>query len=272
MARMTQSSRRKISLVRVFVVLGLFHFWQLCTAGEPLFESTLDDAGSVFQPVHGDGAGAVIETSPMDDFVVGQVGNALRMDVIAERILVPQKSGTVTNLLPTRGTMDFWYQPFYDHDDDNKYTWFGTAPWPNPGSLHVGKHNSSNENALFIVVFDATGVRHENNVEVQNFFWRAGDWVQFRVTWDFTVAPGERNVRVYMNGVEAPITTTPNGPPSTGPLAMPPPDPAAPFYIGSRDLSGPIIPFGLHDEFRVFGAPFAPGAEPLYSDGFERTQ
>ena len=100
-----------------------------------------------------------------------------------------------------------------------------------------------------------------------NFAWNVGDWVRLRVTWNFTVAVGERNVHVYMNGSETPITETPNGPPTTGPLAMGTESASAFFYIGSRDLEGPIIPFGLHDEMRIYDAALPPNT--IFVDALE---
>jgi concanavalin A-like lectin/glucanase superfamily protein len=152
-----------------------------------------------------------------------------------------------------RGTIEFWYRPAYNNNDNNKYTIVGTGNWLStggsaPGALHLGKHNNSNNNGIFLIFYDANGVRWEHNVAVTDYSWKAGDWLLIRLTWDFGVAAGEQNLHLYINGNELRLS----GQVSRGPQPVPAERPDQFMYIGSRDLSGSIIPNGLYDEVRVW--------------------
>ena len=214
--------------------------------------TTLDGPSSITSPAQGGGGGATISTTPANDFVSARVGAGLRADAVGERALLRQIDGGVQNLENEHGTLEFWYRPSYDSDDDNKYTIVGTGTWkPNNatrGSIHFGKHNGSNGRMLFLILFDANGVRWEHSVAANRFSWNAGDWVQVRITWDMTVGSGEQNMHLYLDGQEAPLI----GEVSTGPQPALPESPDEMIYIGSRDLTGSIPPGGVYDEVRIW--------------------
>lgn len=227
-------------------------------ASGQLFYSTLDGPAAVTSPAVGNGGAATISTTPADDFVPARVSNGLRADAIGERVLLPQMGGAVQNVEHERGTIEFWYQPFYDHDDSNKYAIAGTGGWKadnsTRGSIHLGKHNASNQNMIFLIMFDANGVRWEHNVQASDYAWNAGDWVLIRFTWDMTVPAGEPNMRLYLNGVELPLT----GQVSRGPQPTLDESSSERLYIGSRDTAGDIPPAGVYDEFRIWAEAIPP--------------
>ena len=70
-----------------------------------------------------------------------------------------------------------------------------------------------------------------------------------------------------MNDIETLLSETPNGPVTTGPYEMGSESPTNFLYIGSRDTEGSIIPFGIHDDVRIYDQPIPAGL--LFTDGFE---
>ncbi len=220
--------------------------------------TTLDGPSSVTSPAQGSGGGATVVTTPANDFVPARIGDGLRTDAVGERALLRQIDGGVQNVENDRGTLEFWYKPFYDSDEDGKYTIAGTGTWKannaTRGSIHFGKHNPSNGRMLFLILFDAAGTRWEHNVRAADFGWKAGDWVLVRITWDMTVAPGVRNMHLYLNGQERTLT----GEVSFGPHSTLAESANEMIYIGSRDVSGDIPANGLYDEVRIWNQAIPP--------------
>jgi hypothetical protein len=227
-------------------------------AANLLLYTTLDDVAAVLSPTQGSGVGAVITTAPANDFVPARVGNGLRADALGERIQLPQVAGSVQNVELDRGTIEFWYRPNYNHDDNLKYTLVGTGNWsgspPARGSLHLGKHNNSNNNAIFLIFYDANAVRYEHDVPVTAYGWRAGDWILVRLTWDFGLPAGQQNLHLYLNGRELPLT----GEVARGSHPIPAERPDEKIYIGSRDVTGTIISNGVFDEVRIWNRAVPP--------------
>ncbi|MGQ0537560.1 MAG: LamG-like jellyroll fold domain-containing protein [Gemmatimonadaceae bacterium] len=220
-------------------------------AADLVLHTTLDSPLAVATPRVGSGSTAAISTSPANDFVSARLGAGLRADAVGERIEFRQIDGGVQNVELERGTMEFWYRPNYDHDDDRKYTIVGTGDWgpsTEHSSIHLGKHNDSNQNGIFLIFFDANAVRWEHNVSVRDYGWRAGDWLLMRITWDFAVPAGVPNLHLYVNGRELRLT----GDVSRGPQPIGAERADRMIYIGSRDLSGPIIANGVYDEVRIW--------------------
>lgn len=216
----------------------------------PLLQTTLDDISAVMHPKYGIGTHASITTSPANNFVPGRRNNGLMANASGERILYPQVEQGIQNVELDRGTMDFWYRPNYDHDNNVKYTIAGTGSWhhPVPNGLHFGKHNKSNQNQLFLLYFDPDGTRQEANVRATDYSWKAGTWQHITITWDFTVAPGVQNLHIYLNDVDLPLSGTV----MRGPRTMAAESSNEYIYIGARDPNGTIIANGVYDQFRIF--------------------
>lgn len=226
------------------------------TLPTPLLQTTLDDISAVMHPKYGIGTHASISTSPSNNFVPGHRANGLLANASGERALYPQADQGVQNVELDRGTMDFWYRPNYDHNNNVKYTIAGTGSWhhPVPNGLHFGKHNASNQNQLFLLYFDPNGARQEANVPATDYSWKAGTWQHITITWDFTVAPGVQNLHIYLNDVDLPLSGTV----TRGPRTMPAESSNEFLYIGARDPQGTIIANGVYDQFRVFNRVIAP--------------
>ncbi|MEP7380161.1 MAG: LamG-like jellyroll fold domain-containing protein [Gemmatimonadota bacterium] len=216
----------------------------------PLFYSTLDDMNAITHPAYGSGRTASLVAFPANSFVKAHLGMGVLMDANGERIAIPQIENGVQNIELDKGTMDFWYQPNFASDDDNKYTIAGTGNWTaiKPrGSWHFGKHNKSNLNKLFLIFFDANGVRYEHNVTVADYSWSAGDWQHVVITWNFAAKAGRQNLHLYLNDRELPLSHQV----SYGPQPLPAEQPNQMVYIGSRG-NGNINADGVYDEVRIY--------------------
>lgn len=224
---------------------------------DPVLQTSLDGPSDVTSPTFGIGLHATVATNPANDFVTARIAGGLRADAIGERVRYPQIDAAVANVELERGTMEFWYRPNYNHNDNIKYTIAGTGNWPSPGALHFGKHNNSNQNSIFLIFYNGNGVRFEHNVAVSAYSWKAGDWLQIRITWDFNAGAGQQNLHLYLNGTELPLS----GQVSRGPQPVPAESPTQLIYIGCRDAgsgSGGIIANGVYDEFRIWNRVIAP--------------
>jgi hypothetical protein len=224
------------------------------SATDPVLQTSLDGPSDVISPTFGTGLRAIVATNPANDFVSARIARGLRANAVGERALYPQSDAGAANVELEHGTMDFWYQPNYDHNDNLKYTIAGTGTWTSPGALHFGKHNNSNQNAIFLIFYNGNGVRFEHNVAVSDYSWKAGEWLQIRITWDFNVAAGQQNLHLYLNGRELPLS----GQVSRGPQPVPAEKPSELIYIGCRDTSGDIPANGVYDDFRIWNRVIAP--------------
>ncbi len=228
-------------------------------AADLLLYTTLDDALAVMTPTIGSGTSATIATSPADDFVASRFGAGLRANATGERVRYPQTDSLAQNVELERGTIEFWYRPFYNHVGSAKYSIIGTGNWSGRsgtsglGSLHLGKHSVFNQYMIFLIFFDANGVRWEHNVAASDYSWNAAKWLLIRLTWDFGVPAGEQNLHLYLNGVEVPL----NGQVSRGPQLVPAERPDEYIYVGSRDLFG-VSANGVYDEFKVWNRVIPP--------------
>lgn len=223
---------------------------QAVSVATPLLYTTLDNALAVARPVYGSGTGARVVSFPSNSFVPALVAGGVRLDANGERVSYPQISNGVQNIELVRGTMDFWFRPNFASDDNVKYTIAGTGNWTSikpKGSLHFGKHNKSNLNQIFLIFFDANGVRYEHNVTTANYRWAAGTWQHVTITWDFQIASGEKNLHLYLNGRELPLSHQI----SRGPQLLPAEQSTHDIYIGSRG-TGNINADGTYDDFRIY--------------------
>jgi hypothetical protein len=223
---------------------------------DPVLYTTLDGPASVTSPTLGTGIGSSISTLPSNDFVAARVSGGLHTDSPGERAAFRQLDGAMQNVEMEHGTMELWYRPDYNHNDNLKYDIAGTGNWNAPGAWHLGKHNNSNQNSIFLIVHDANGTRYEHDVLVSNYSWKAGDWLLIRVTWDFNLPPGQQNMHLYVNGNELPLT----GQVTRGTLPMPAEKSDELIHIGGRGIArgGSISARGLYDEVRIWNRVIPP--------------
>jgi len=218
---------------------------------ELIFQTGLDGPTSVTSPSVGTGAGAALRGVT---FTGGRTGSAAAFDAVTDYIRVQQAEGAVRNVTLDQGSVGFWYRPNYDHDDDVKHgAIFSTGTWQSPGSLTIGKHNQSNGNAFFVIMWSESQTRLENTVLRDEYSWKAGDWVHVWVTWDWTT--DGQNIRVYFNGAEAQVTrdfAAAPLPASVGPRPTPPPSASEYIWIGNRDEGGSYNTDGLIDDLVIY--------------------
>jgi glucose/arabinose dehydrogenase len=230
------------------------------TAGSvlPLLHTSLDSLAAVQTPVRGTGSGSSVNTSPANDFVSAQVGNGIRIDAANEAVQFLQTSGGTQNVELDQGTVDFWYRPNSSHTDGIFHPLVSIGAWATPGSIHIMKQNAANENGLGVQFRDAAGNVFETDVPETAYNFTPGTLVHIRATWDFSVAPGVRNVHVYVNDVEAPMIYV-----TTGPLTMPAESATRFIYVGNRGDASGFNGNGVLDELSIYPTAFGPTQQDL---------
>ena len=200
-------------------------------------------------PKKGLGAGA----GYVGDFVPAKIGNGLRVDAAGEYGRYRQTDGTTKNVERDKGSAEFWYHPFAAHTNGVRHPLFSTGTWGSAGSLHLVKEDTAGGNDLVVYFYNGAGVLSiVNRISSANYGFSANVWTHVRVTWDFTVSAGVRNIRVYLDGKETPLETGF----STGTVAMGAEDPAQYIWIGSRD-GGAENGNGIFDELKIYVVPIA---------------
>ena len=220
-----------------------------------LLHTTLDDPASVTAPLVGTGSGAVIATTPANDFVPGQSGNGIRINAAQEYLRLPQTDGAVQNVELDQGTVEFWYQPAYAHSDGVSHRIFGLGDKNQPGSMGLYKRVTFYGNDLYLIIHDATGTGRETTVAGTNYSWSAGQWVKLRITWDSTVAAGVQNVRIYLDDIERQY-----GSASTGSFLMPAESTTQHIWVGSLSANETNTASGVIDELKIFAGTGSSGS------------
>jgi len=219
--------------------------------GTLLLYITLDNSSSVTSPQTGTGAGASLAGTPT--FVAGQVGQAMNIDANQEYARFQLMDGVRQNAELTKGTVEFWYKPNYNHNDGLRHNIFSIGSFGSPGSITLVK-GGGNELGLFY--FDSTGTGKEaSEISGSNYSWTAGQWVKIRATWDFTVSSGIQNTRIYLNDTERTYGFT-----TTGPVSMPAESMSQHIYIGNRSTTDGNHADGVFDEFKIWSGALAPGS------------
>ncbi len=222
-------------------------------AAAPLLYTTLDDAASVLAPAVGTGTGAVIQTSPVNDFVPGETGNGIRIDAASEHVRFQETDGTTKNVELDAGTAEFWYKPNYAHTDGVFHNIFGIGDPNLPGRLRLYKAGSGMANDLRFEFRDAAGTWRYAAVKSMNYSWSAGQWIKVRVTWDSQSASGVQNARIYLNDTEPVYGTVP-----TGPFSMPQESASQYIVLGNSYTNTPAHTTGVIDEFRIYEGALPP--------------
>lgn len=203
-----------------------------------LLQSSLLTLAASQAPTVGDGTALVLGGTPQF------TPNGYRADLASEFLGYRQPG----HLSPYRGTMEFGYRPEYVSTINRKYSIAGTGGWQAPGSIHLGKHNNSNLNKLFLIAFAGTsGLRCEHTVDAGAFAWTAYQWLTFRIIWDFTVPGGAPNLALWLNGQILPL----GGQVSTGMWVVPAPDPNQRIFLGGRGIGVSVPPFGTYRDLVV---------------------
>lgn len=252
-------SKQMKRLVPISVVAGLAVVTTLVIssnspqASAPLFYTTLDNATSVSAPANGAGAGAVIQTTPANDFVTGQTGNGIRIDAAGEYVRFQETDSTIQNVELDAGTVEFLYKPNYAHTDGVFHNIFAIGDPNLTGRFRLFKAGSGMGNELRFELRDAVGTWRYTNVPSTKYSWSGGQWVKVRVTWNGQAASGAQNIRIYFDDIEKGYGTV-----STGPFSMPAESSVQYIYIGAGSSNTTANASGVIDEFKIFAGAIPP--------------
>jgi hypothetical protein len=219
--------------------------------GGILYWSTLDDLASLTSPAVGNGAGAQVQTMPADDFVPALSGQGLQLDEDGERAGIALQD----NFDPSQGTVDFCYQPFADHTDDQNHPFFGVGIGGGgmgnmPAFITLRKAASNNMYALQLIASDGNQFL-QWEVPGSAYSLNANTWYRVTVAWSFQ-AGQQAEAHLYLDGVEL----TPMNPPS-GMLTMPTPGAMSGILVGAiRNQTWHAN--GILDELVIYDAPIVP--------------
>jgi hypothetical protein len=260
-----------------------------CTPGRGckiLLCTSLDNVAETLVPDLGPTASGLTTS----DFVEGVIDRGVRANSVGEYAAYPQigvdpQGATVQSIENSQGTLDFWYQPFYDETDPSEYFIITNADRrvvsgkvvPKPSSLEILKHSSlGNGNALAINYWDGVATetlpgglvipkRWEFWISPNHYELRFAQFTNFRITWNWssTGVP----LRVWQDGVELPLERADGGPAWTGPMGVAPESSNEALFICGRPsgTGGPLFQYnGVCDEVRVFDRPIPhPGSSPV---------
>jgi arylsulfatase A-like enzyme len=249
---------RRLNFLVTGVVVSLLLSLHVHTQqGGALLQTTLQDPQAVAVPVNGTGVGAVVVTSPANDFVPGRAGNGIRIDGTGEYVKFVQRDSTVANVDFTRGAIDFWFLPFSANTDGARRTLVSLGQFGNATNgahgIHLEKDPQSN---LHVYVIDVNVRVRELVLAPTAYAWSAGQWMNIRLTWDFTVPVGVPSVHVFLDGVEPAATFST----LAGPLTMASASTTRHIFLGNRGTNTPSATpaNGILDEVTIYDQPVPP--------------
>ncbi len=259
---MNKTMAHFLSAVRLGILIGVLVLAEMPQSAPlqasqippPLLQTTLDGASAVTTPAVGTGAGAQVVTTPGNDFVAALLGNGILVNAAGEYVRFAQTDGTTANIEFDRGTVDFWYQPFSNHTDGLRRTLVSFGQFgAGAHGIHIEKDTL---NQLHVYVIDAAVRLKELYLAPTVYSWAPGQWVNIRLTWDFTVAAGVPSVHLFVNGVELPYAVNN----LSGPLTMAAESSARHLFIGNRGTNSPSSTpaNGIIDELTIYAQPVLP--------------
>src|SRR5262245_19858560 len=193
-------SRIIAAIAIILVLLAAPH--ELFAAPTVLLYSPLEDNFSVTQPTVGSGQGASLKTNPVNDFPAGKVGRGVRIDAKNEFVRFPSIVGTTQNVELDSGTIEFWYKPNYNHNDEFNHNILRIGIDGKAGMIDLHKRAPSKASDLEITFRDATNTRRSTLVSGSSYSWRASTWVHVQMTWNTRLLGDTQVARLYLNGVE----------------------------------------------------------------------
>ncbi len=175
-------------------------------------------------------------------FVPGRYGSGLDFAVANSYLQFP-----TTDFDKAKGAVEFWVQPYYNHDDGVEHNLAGFRAGPNDEwVLRKGAlADPAGPNSLNFII-TANGATSQLTVSATNYSWRAYDWVHIRMEWDDS-APLATQQRLFLNGIEPVLHTDPTVDYVSANLSL-----AASFRVGSY-RNGAADAAGLYDEVYSFG-------------------
>ena len=153
---------------------------------DPIWYSTLQETSFVSTPDIGS-SGTIQGTI---SYVPALYGQGARFDGVSDVITFGS-----TGMDVTRGTVEFWVQPEFDHTDGVRHTfWFNSG---SGGDFFLLEKTAANN--LEFGVFNGTSTLVR--ILSTDFSWRNGDWVHIRAIWTEAGIVGEQ-LRLFVNGSE----------------------------------------------------------------------
>ena len=148
------------------------------------------------------GTGTAGSTTGTVTVQAGRYGNGLVFDENTDSV-----TAASSDFNRNVGAIEFWYQPFYNHNDGGQYLlWLnrsGSGPYD---CFYFGKLVSND--LVFGVIVGATdqsctigGTTYSAVAPAASYSWRAYDWVHLKTSWN-SAGPAGTKLRIVMNGVE----------------------------------------------------------------------
>ncbi|MCA9628706.1 MAG: hypothetical protein KC766_13605 [Myxococcales bacterium] len=219
--------------------------------GQPALYTTLDDDDAIQSPVYGNPVGVMYSG---DGFRTAICQTGISISGSDRYVAYRQIKDGYQNFEYAQGTLSFWYQPSYDHDDGHNHHLFASsdgARWNSGGGLRIRKAGSSNANELQVLAMQpgpGPAALKETTVAAASYGWKKGDWVHVEVTWDFRLTSvSGQNVHIYLDGFEVSYAKT-----SSGGLSFPAESEDARFFIGAWGDLDSETASGLIDDFMIW--------------------
>ena len=153
---------------------------------DPIWYSTLQETTAISPPDIGS-VGIIMGTPT---YVPARYGQGARFDGVSDVIRFD-----ATGMDVTRGTVEFWVQPEFDHTDGVRHTfWFNSG---SGGDFFLLEKDAANNLELGVFNGTSTFVR----ILSADYSWRDGDWVHIRAVWRDAASPGSQ-LQLYVNGSE----------------------------------------------------------------------
>ncbi len=209
---------------------GLASWGPPCTV-----EQAYDDDEHTLLLLHFDGSydgtqgevGTTLETS----FMTGRFGQGVLID--GEDRLSYQTAGNINR---QQGSIEFWFQPTWDGDDEQGYGFFETGDITGAGWFNRMRIQKDSANNLRFMVMDGT---QEHGVAYYINHWLAGEWHHIAATWQ------DNAIALYVDGLEVDRSEGIELPQELDEV----------MQVGSLVVNEPFRADGVIDELRISDIP-----------------
>lgn len=210
----------------------------------PIWYSTMDDENSLLNPVNGTGADEIGTVSYVD----GVIDEATRFDNDEEFVKVVLQANDFDEV---KGRITFKYKPIQYHQNGKSQVFFSIRSTAQ--NISHFRFLKDKENRLELSYeHDVEGAANENFLFVDplDYTWQPGQWIDFEIFYDTTQTDPERELRLFMDGVELNKTHENLSRNISIPMSAP-----TLFFIGNHLTSAnahhaPAL--GAIDEFRLY--------------------
>lgn len=215
--------------------------------GSAIFHSTLDSAGALANPAIGDGTGVTAAGAPAFVSAIFATGAAFTQQTASIGWL---QISNGTNFKTESGTLDFCFKPSFASAVDQDHILFYAET--ESGFFTVRKAAALNQLELQVIASASTSTT-ETTFPPANFSFVPGTWYRLTVAWDFSPGDSQRQVRLYVDGIEI----VPGPVAGMGAFAIAPEMPTQRFYLGGGGSGRPSA-LGVFDELVIYPDPTPP--------------